>query len=81
MCNSCLELYVYISGKPQVHKLEWALFIIAKPFKFFVSSTTHIRKLAARANRKLKFYGMRPELWWYSLYSKPMEEVSYVSQL
>ena len=45
----------------------------------FVSSTTHVRKLAARANRKFRFYGMWPEFWGYSLYSKPMEEVSYLN--
>ena len=32
--------------------VQWELFISAKPFKFFVSSSTHVRKLEARANRK-----------------------------
>ena len=31
---------------------QWELFISAKPFKFLVSPTTHVRKLEARANRK-----------------------------
>ena len=58
---------------------KWALFKTVKPFKFSVPSTTHIRKLEARANRKFVFYGMRPEVWWYNLYSKPMGEVSYLN--
>ena len=33
-------------------KQKWELFISAKPFKFLVSPTTHVRKLEARANRK-----------------------------
>ena len=34
---------------------EWEIFISEKLFKFFVSSTTHVRKLEARANRNHKF--------------------------
>ena len=52
------------------------MFIIAKLFKFSVLSTTHIRKPGARANCKLRFYGMRPNLWWCKMYSKPMGVVS-----
>ena len=60
---------------------EWEIFISVKLFKFFVSSTTHLRKLEARANHKFQFYEMWPKFWWCTLYSNPMEEVSYVSQL
>ena len=60
------------------HEDEWELFISAKPFKFFISSTTHVRKLEARANLTFGFYGMRPKFWWCTLYSSPMEEVSYL---
>ena len=58
--------------------VEWELFISAKPFKFFVSCTTHIHKLEAWANRKFGFYEMRPKFWWCTLYSNPMEEVSHL---
>ena len=51
----------------------------SKLFKFFRVVMPHVRKLEARANRKIIFYGMRPKLWWSSLYSKPMEEVCYLS--
>ena len=51
----------------------------SKPFKFFCVVTPHVRKLEARTNRKIIFYGMRPKLWLSSLYSKPMEEVCYLS--
>ena len=33
----------------------------SKPFKFFRVVTPHVRKLEARANRKIIFYGMRPK--------------------
>ena len=38
--------------------LQWEIFIIAKPFKFFVTSVNHICKLKACANLKFQFYGM-----------------------
>ena len=33
-------------------QMEWELFISVKLFKFFISSTTHLRKLEAPTNRK-----------------------------
>ena len=36
---------------------EWRISKTKKPFKFSVSSTIHVRKLEARANRKFRLYG------------------------
>ena len=40
---------------------------------------SHVHELQACANRKFTFYGIRPELWWSNLYSKPIGEVSYLN--
>lgn len=47
--------------------MQWAIFKTVKLFKF-----------EARAIRKFIFYRMQPKRWWYSLYSKPMGEVSFL---
>ena len=55
---------VTFKNKPNT---QWAIFKTVKPFKF-----------EAPAIRKFLFYGMQPKHWWYSLYSKPMGEVSFL---
>ena len=58
---------------------KWALFISQSHSSFSVLSMPHVHKLEARAFHKIIFYRMRLKLWWCTLYSKPVEEMCYLS--